>query len=460
MAGMNRMAEIDWKTFIKSSELLGSLNRSEIDRLLKPDASEEKKYVAGEAIVKQDERGRSFYLIGSGSVAITRPAPEGGEINLAVLESGEFFGEMALLSQQPRSATVKAREACTVLRINADILKTLLHRHPEILTEIFMMLSERLRDLAERVVNVSYNEVSNKLELFSTKLDAELKAVNSTLAATQVVFDQTTQRANEVIAGTERHWKRLTMIASVATTLVVSGLGWFGFSSYQDFVASTERATKRISEKMQDVETKTGLIDQTAHRAESIKQKLEEQYSALQSGATYSVVPILQNLAGRNDKGAQYYIPILQNNLKLLLSSNEEHSVTIVFKEIYTWMTTTLIRSGDVSDVRNFQRQVDLIFNDIVDSKQDMPLRNRALSYYFLLANLAIEQSESEFDIRLNELNKLLRNESSWIILETDRENFEPAGFELALEVLNIPPAQLDAIKQRITTVWNKISRS
>ena len=197
------MAEVDWKKFIQNSELLGTLSKAEITQLLKPEASEEKRFSAGDAIIKQEEKGRSFYIIGSGSVAISRPAPEGGEINLAVLEPGEFFGEMALLSQQPRSANVKAREDCIVLRINAASLRDLLNRHPEILAGIFMMLSERLRDLAARVVDVSYHDVNNKLELFSTKLDAELKAVNSTLAATQVVFDQTAQRANDVITGTE-----------------------------------------------------------------------------------------------------------------------------------------------------------------------------------------------------------------------------------------------------------------
>ena len=453
------MAAVDWKKFIKASDLLGSLSRAEIERLLKPGVSEQKTFSAGEEIVRQDEKGRSFYLIGAGSVAITRPAPEGGEINLAVLENGDFFGEMALLSRQPRTATVKAREDCVVLGINADDLMSVLEKHPEILTKIFMILSERLRDLAERVVDVSYNEVNNKLELFSTKLDAELKAMNSTLAATQVVFDQTTKQANEVITSTERHWKRLTMVGSLVTSMLVGVLGWFGFTNYQDFVTSTENARLSIMSNAKEVEAHKLAIGQVAENAEGLTQRLKEQYLALRSGATYSVVPILQNLGTRNPKGAQYYLPILQSNLKLVLSSDDENSTTIVFKELYNWMTRTLVNAGKETKIHSFQSQADFIFTGILESEHQMPLRNRALCYYFLLANLAIEQNNSEFDIRLNELDKVLRDrKEEWIILDDDKKHFEPQGFALAIYGLDLPQDKVDEINTRIAGVWDKIA--
>ncbi len=455
------MSELDWKEFIQNNELLGSLNRAEIDRLLKPEASEERKFAVGEEIIRQDERGRSFYIIGSGSVTITRPAPEGGEINLAVLETGDFFGEMALLSQHPRSANVKAREECTVLRINAASLRALLDRHPEILTGIFMMLSERLHNLAERVVEVSYHEVNNKLELFSTKLDAELRAVNSTLAATQTVFDQTAKQANEVITSTERHWKRLMMIGSVVATMVVTALGWFGITNYREFKAGAEIARKNIEDNAEAIEKRKGEIAQQADKAKGLMKGIEAHIFALRSGATYSVVPMLQSLSKRNAKGAQYYLPILLSNLKLLLLSDDENSTTIIFKELYDWMTKTLVNGGKGDRIRNFQSQADFIFTGIVESEQTMPLRNKALSYYFLLANLAIEQNFSEYDIRLNELNKLLRDrKASWVILDADKTYFDPLGFALAIKDLGIPPHSLKAINQRIETAWKQIART
>ena len=232
------MTNFDWKKLFKKNQVFGTLSGTEIDKLLDPETSEPRKYPAGEVIIRRGERGRNIYFIGSGSVTITTPGPEGEEIELAILERGELFGEMSLLRQQPRTATVRARDESRVLRISADKLQTLLKKHPDILAGIFMLLSERLRNLAERVISVSYHEVNHKLELFSTKLDAELQAMNTTLAATQAVFDQTTTRANEVITSTERQWTRMTIIGSVATGLITAAISVSKLNRDGAFLAS------------------------------------------------------------------------------------------------------------------------------------------------------------------------------------------------------------------------------
>lgn len=470
------MPTLDWKRLVKKNELFSSLSDVEVEQLIDPETAEEKSYTTGDQIIRHGERGRNFFLIGKGSVNVTTPGPDGCDIDLAILEAGEFFGEMSLLRQQPRTATASAREECTVLRISAAKLRALLNQRPDILAGIFILLSERMRDLADRVISVSYHEVNSKLELFSAKLDAELKAMNSTLAATQTVFEQTTTRANEVINSTERHWTRMTVIGSVATTimtLVVGGFAWFGIKNYDDFTKVADNAKANItkvtadyqseidvqlgsfSTKAKVVDDKVSEIEATAKEAKALTDKLRIEQATLQSGATYSVVPILEKLTSRNAKGAQYYIPILQSNLRLMLSGDQEDSVTVFFRELYSWIITD---DSDSVDRANRPRQVVLVLSNIVDARKGMPVRNQALAYYFLLTNLAITGRYNEYDIRLNELDRELRSQTSPAILKDDIENFDPEGFILAIEPQLESADDVEKLRARIMAAWQKIS--
>ena len=77
-------------------------------------------YEPGQPIVREGDVGRSMYLIQSGSVEVVRATPNGGEERLAVLSAGEHFGEVAVLQDVRRTATVRALEPLAVLRISRD----------------------------------------------------------------------------------------------------------------------------------------------------------------------------------------------------------------------------------------------------------------------------------------------------------------------------------------------------
>ena len=473
------MSELDWKKIIKKNELFNTLSNVEIEQLLNAETVTEKSYEIGDAIIRHGEHGRNFFLIGEGSVKISTPGPEGCDIELAILESGEFFGEMSLLRQQPRTATVTAREDCIVLRINADNLRSLLNQRPDILASIFILLSERMRYLAESVINVSYHEVDHKLELFSMKLDAELKAMNSTLAASQAVFDQTTTRANEVISSSERHRSRVTILGSTAATvltLLVGTLGWFGFDSMDNVKAKIsgsieqaqtdmQNAKKRMDDNIKEVESQNESFTahyenvlKSAKEIEILKTDLEDNQLELQTGAGYSVVSILEKLPKVNSNGKKYYIGTLKKNIKVALAKNQEDNATLVFKGVYNWITSVMLGAKSEDDIHEERRYIASVLRSVVDSPNNIPERNRVLAYYFLLASLAIEGNQGDYEFRRNELSAILRTASSGVLLEDDMSNFEPAGFALALESLELPPAMSKDILQKIEAVWQKAS--
>jgi CRP/FNR family transcriptional regulator/CRP/FNR family cyclic AMP-dependent transcriptional regulator len=76
-----------------------------------------RRYAKDDAVFHADEIGDVFYLIREGQVKVTMISPEGKEIILSILAAGDFFGEMALFDNEPRSATVIAIEPLEVVSI-------------------------------------------------------------------------------------------------------------------------------------------------------------------------------------------------------------------------------------------------------------------------------------------------------------------------------------------------------
>lgn len=103
-----------------------------------------RRFEPGDVVIAQGSRGDAFYVICAGAVRVVRAdGPEQRE--LAKLEEGAFFGEMALLSEAPRSASVLATEEDTqVLEIGAGVLKELSAKHPSVSTALKKFCRQRL----------------------------------------------------------------------------------------------------------------------------------------------------------------------------------------------------------------------------------------------------------------------------------------------------------------------------
>jgi len=103
-----------------------------------------RRFAPGMPVINQGERGNSFFIICSGEVRVSRV--QGAErIELAVLKEGEFFGEMALLSGEPRSACVEALEPDTqVLEISAPALAELSKKFPQVSSALWRFYRQRL----------------------------------------------------------------------------------------------------------------------------------------------------------------------------------------------------------------------------------------------------------------------------------------------------------------------------
>lgn len=106
----------------------------------------------GEYLFHEGDAGHEMFVIQEGSVRITKHHTHGGEVELAVLERGDFLGEMSLLEGLPRSADARAVGPAQVLVIGQGGLLLRIRRDPTFAFELLKRLSGRVRTLNMRVV--------------------------------------------------------------------------------------------------------------------------------------------------------------------------------------------------------------------------------------------------------------------------------------------------------------------
>jgi CRP-like cAMP-binding protein len=107
---------------------------------------QEHSFESGQIIVTQGTPGQAFYLIVSGRVEMSRD-----DSTIGAFGAGDFFGEMSLLDQAPRSATVRALEPTTCLMLSSWDFRALLEKHPSIAIKLLEVMSRRLRVTDERL---------------------------------------------------------------------------------------------------------------------------------------------------------------------------------------------------------------------------------------------------------------------------------------------------------------------
>jgi small-conductance mechanosensitive channel len=99
-------------------------------------------YAPGEAIVRKGQQGNSMFVINRGAVKVQIPE-NGYQRTINKLRETEFFGEMSLLTGQPRSATVIAEEETEVLQIKKHALRPLFETNPDLMNAICEIIEER-----------------------------------------------------------------------------------------------------------------------------------------------------------------------------------------------------------------------------------------------------------------------------------------------------------------------------
>ncbi len=116
----------------------------------------------GEVLFREDEPGREMYIIQSGKIRISKKM-RGLEKTLAILGTGDFFGEMSILNNKPRSATAEVVEDVRLLVIDPQTFETMVRSNAEIAVRIIKNLSARLQEADQQIVNLLLRDNTSRL---------------------------------------------------------------------------------------------------------------------------------------------------------------------------------------------------------------------------------------------------------------------------------------------------------
>jgi CRP-like cAMP-binding protein len=126
----------------RTTPLLSSLDEHALSALINKVTV--RSFRPGEKIVVQGERSDSLYVLAEGEVTVYREGRP--RLEMGRLQEGAFFGEIALLSRRPQSATVEAISAGLVLEITPEMVSDLIEDYPDVLKVLLRYFRERLID--------------------------------------------------------------------------------------------------------------------------------------------------------------------------------------------------------------------------------------------------------------------------------------------------------------------------
>ncbi len=149
------------KAALSQVPLFAGFSKEEIDALTAFVRS--RPYPKGSVIFHQGDPGTTLYFVDSGEVKLTLSSAEGNEIILALIGQGGFFGELALLDGEVRSANAWARVDCELLALERVHLQHFLERYPRAASGMLAALSRRLRRTTEFVHEAAFLDVPARL---------------------------------------------------------------------------------------------------------------------------------------------------------------------------------------------------------------------------------------------------------------------------------------------------------
>lgn len=146
---------------LKSLPLFGQLGEEEICSLSSRVSL--KTYPKHTILVSEGDETDSLFIIENGKVKVYLSDEEGKEVIINILEDGDYFGELALLDDKPRSASVMTLEECRVWLISKKDFETWLLQHPQITILLLKDMSSRLRQLTDNVKSLALMDVYGRV---------------------------------------------------------------------------------------------------------------------------------------------------------------------------------------------------------------------------------------------------------------------------------------------------------
>ncbi len=156
-----RDRKYDASEALKLVPFFNNLNQEEVANLSKRLVP--RRFNAGQIIFHHGDPGGLLYIISRGKVKITHSTPDGQEAMLAIFGTGDFFGELALLDDSPRSATVEALEPTDTMTLHRDEFIRYIHNNPNFSLHVLQTLAQHIRRLNNQLSDIFFLDLPARL---------------------------------------------------------------------------------------------------------------------------------------------------------------------------------------------------------------------------------------------------------------------------------------------------------
>jgi CRP-like cAMP-binding protein len=410
------MAKVDWKQTLHNIKALKCLNEKEFGSLLAH--SDPLIFKQNEIVLNEGDTDKDLYIVGSGAVMITLDGTGGREIPIDTLRTGAFFGEMAQIEKKPRVASVIASEDCELLKVNGAFFEELLEQNIQLKSNIMLILSERMRKIIEHVLAVKLRSFDEKFELSNTRMNANLKAVETQLQAAHTVFDQTTTRANEIIESSERSRKWVYGIVGLLP-VVIAMFGIFGLDKISGVSELREDIDERLKDKIEELDqfgTDINVLKKEIEDANEMAEEVSESRKNMAKIESLVIFDTIQyHFRDNVQRRPKFALEVFAETLK----NDNTAMVETIFKQI----ESGIVRA---KDREKFVR----LLNSALSQDLTKNAKQTGLSHYYLLAAALLDNDKDAYNKQLAAFNQFVDSNKESITFAND---FRPEAFQFVM---------------------------
>ncbi len=187
-------------TFFRETTLFADLDENALDAVV--NASTDRELRRGDVMFREGDEPDELYIVLSGRIAIANKSIDGRESMVALMESGDLFGEMGLFDGHGRSAEARALETSMVTCVPYAPVRALYRNDPDLLWRVVDMLAGRLRNMDEALADSVFLDVTGRtakrlLELAGDSDEFSLPITQEELAG---MVGASRERVNKAIA--------------------------------------------------------------------------------------------------------------------------------------------------------------------------------------------------------------------------------------------------------------------
>jgi CRP-like cAMP-binding protein len=146
---------------LKRVPLFSDLSSAELARFA--EVTREREYPKNSVILFEDDPGDALYVVSGGQVKVVLIGEDGREVILSVLGDGDFFGEMSLIDDEPRSAHVIAMKDSRLLVLRRDDFQQQIREHPSIALKVLKVMVQRLRQADAKIGGLVLLDVNGRV---------------------------------------------------------------------------------------------------------------------------------------------------------------------------------------------------------------------------------------------------------------------------------------------------------